>query len=405
MMLLRLALRNVFRARARSAITIGALFFGVTMSLLLSAFVMGAGESLVSEAIESRVGALQVHRTGYFEKRDRAPLALNLTRDPAIEAKLRATPNVKGLTPRILFNGLLTNGSRGTIAMITAIDSATVRDALPKVDMYLEGQTLEPADRNGAHVGLELNRALDLKPGVPLMLQAQGLGGRDNAMDLEPRGILTGQNPLEGKRAVTVPLSFAQSLLGMDGKVTEYVLALEDVTKLDETAAALRAQLGPEFEVATWEELRPALRDARLFQRIILGGVSFFFLIIALFGVANTLLMTVLERTREIGTLLAVGMTRSRVARLFMLEALLQALLGTAVGMGVAMVLVSIARSGGGITVSMGAGQGYFRMMPTLLPIVPVIVVVATCAGSVLAALSPALRAARMRPVEALSST
>ena len=81
------------------------------------------------------------------------------------------------------------------------------------------------------------------------------------------------------------------------------------------------------------------------------------------------------------------------------------ALLGTAVGMSVAMVLVSIARSGGGITISMGAGQGDFRMMPTLLPIVPVIVVVATCAGSVLAALSPALRAARMRPVEALSST
>ena len=403
-MLLRLAMRNVFRARARSAITIGALFFGVTMSLLLSAFVMGAGESLVSEAIESRIGAMQVHRAGYFEKRDRQPLVLNLTRDPALEAKLRATQNVQGLTPRISFNGLLTNGSRGTIAIITAIDADTVRNALPRVDMYLEGVPLEPGDRNGAHVGLELNRALDLKPGVPLMLQAQGLGGRDNAMDLEPRGILAGQNPLEGKRAVTVPLAFAQALLGMEGKVTEYVVAIKDVQKLDETAAALRTILGPDYEVSTWEELRPALRDARLIQRIILGGVSFFFLIIALFGVANTLLMTVLERTREIGTLLAVGMTRSMVARLFMLEALLQAVLGAAVGLGLAELLVNLARSGGGVTVSMGAGQGYFRMMPTLLPAVPFIVVGSACIGSMLAALSPALRAARMRPVEALSS-
>lgn len=403
-MLLRLAMRNVFRAKARSAITIGALFFGVTMSLLLSAFVMGVGESLVAEAIESRVGAIQVHRTGYFEKRDRQPLALYLTQDPAVEAKLRATPNVKGLTPRITFNGLLTNGSRGTIAMITAVDPQTVRDVLPKLDLYLEGDPLLPGDRNGAHVGLELNRALDLKPGVPLMLQAQGLGGRDNALDLEPRGVLAGQNPLEGKRAVTVPLAFAQALLGMEGKVTEYVVAVKDLGQLDETAAALRATLGEGFEVQTWEQLRPALRDARLLQRAVLGGVSVFFLVIALFGVANTLLMTVLERTREIGTLLAVGMTRSMVARLFMLEAFLQAVLGATVGLGLAVLLVQLARGGGGVTISMGAGQGYFRMMPTLLPVVPFIVVGATCIGSVLAALSPALRAARMRPVEALSS-
>ena len=99
-MLLRLALRNVFRARARSAITIGSLFFGVTMSLLLSGFVMGVGESLVAEAIESRVGAIQVHRSGYFEKRDRQPLALYLERDPAFEAKLRGDAERDGDQPR-----------------------------------------------------------------------------------------------------------------------------------------------------------------------------------------------------------------------------------------------------------------------------------------------------------------
>jgi len=403
-MVLHLAMRNVFRARARSAITIGSLFFGVMMSLLLSGFLMGVAESLVAETIESRVGAIQVHKTGYFEKRDRQPLAFFLERDQAMEAKLLAIPNVAALTPRLTFSGLLTNGSRGTIAVITAVDPDTVHAALPKVDLYLKGEPLRPGDRNGAHVGLELNRALDLKPGVPLMLQAQGLGGRDNALDLEPRGVLEGQNPLEGKRAVTVPLAFAQSLLGMEGKVTEYVISLKDVTVLDPTAAAIKASLGEGYEVQTWEELRPALRDMRLLQRAILGGMAFVFLIIAMFGVANTLLMTVLERTREIGTLLAVGMTRAQIARLFVTEALLQAAIGAAGGLVVAVTIVMLARSGGGITISMGAGQGYFRVIPQFVPAVPFIVVGAACLGSVLAALSPALRAARMRPVEALSS-
>ncbi len=404
-MLLHLALRNVFRAKARSGITIGALFFGVAMSLILSGFVMGTGESLVTETIESRVGAIQVHRAGYFEKRDRQPLALNMPQDPELERRLRSVSNVHAVTGRISFTALVTNGSRGTIAVVSAIEPSSVTEVLPKIDLYLEGEPFTATERNGAHVGQELAHALGLQQGVPLMMQAQGLRGRDNALDLELRGLETGQNPLESKRTVEVPLVFAQTLLGMPGLVTEYVVAVDDLEKLDDTAEALRTVLGPACEVHTWASLRPALRDARLLQRAILGGISFVFLIIALFGVANTLLMSVLERTREIGTLLAVGMTRGKVAGLFMAEAMVQALIGSGAGLGVALVVIGLARGAGGFLVSMGQGQGAFRVVPVLLPLVPVLVVGGAIIGSVIAAVSPALRAARMRPVEALSSS
>ena len=404
-MLLRLALRNVLRARARSALTIAALWFGVMMSLLLSALVMGVGESLVSETIEGSVGALQVHREGYFEKRDRQPLKYNLEQRPELEATLRTTPHVKAVTPRLTFSGLLTNGSQGTVAVVTAVDPATVREVLPRADMYLTGDALKPGDKNGVQVGIELAHALGAKQGAPMMISAQGLGGRDNALDLEVRGTLNGQNPLITKRNATVPLAFAQSLLGMEGKVTEYVIAVDDPSHMDSVAASLKQQLGAGYEVQTWEELRPGLRDARLLQRAILGLVSIIFLVIALFGVANTLLMSVLERTREIGTMLAVGMTRSQVARLFVLEALVQAVLGSVMGLVIALPVISLARGHGGFTVPMGNLGGVFTVMPTLLTAVPFIVVGSTCLGSVLAAVSPALRAARLRPVEALSTS
>src|SRR6185436_15289524 len=96
--------------------------------------------------------------------------------------------------------------SRGTVSVVTAIDPVSVAATLPKVDLYLEGDPFEPTSRNAAHVARELSRALGLEQGVPLMMQAQGLKGRDNALDLELRGVMTGQNPLESKRSVLVPL-------------------------------------------------------------------------------------------------------------------------------------------------------------------------------------------------------
>ncbi|MCC6335548.1 MAG: ABC transporter permease [Myxococcales bacterium] len=403
--LLPLALRNVTRSKARTGLTVGMIFFGVMMSLTLSGFVMGVGETMVEEAVKARVGALEVHRKGYFEERDKAPLKLDVEQGGPLEQALASTPHVTGVTPRILFAGLLTNGRRGTMVLATAVDPTGVFSALPLADKYVEGSYLKPKDANGLIVGTVMGHSLALKPGGTAMLQAQAKDGRQNALDLELRGTMMGQNPLESKRNITVPLAFAQSLLGMEGRVTEYVLAVDAPEHLDATAAALRAKLGPGYEVQTWEELRPPLRDARFVQRAILGAVSFVFLIIAVFGVANTMLMTVMERTREIGTMLAVGMTRAQIAALFLLEAAVQALLGASLGVAVATAIIQVAASRGGFFVSMGAGQGGQQVMPMLLTGPVVIAVVAAVLGALLASVSPALRAARLRPVEALSST
>lgn len=402
--LLSLAARNVTRSKARSALTVGMLFFGVMMSLTLSGFVLGVGETLVDEAIKARVGALEVHRAGYFEERDKSPLKLDLEQGGALEATLKATPHVTAVTPRIVFGGILTNGSRGTMVVATAVDPDSVFAALPQVNKYVEGSYLKPGDQNGLIVGTVMGHSMALTNGAPVMMQAQAQNGRQNALDLELRGTMMGQNPLESKRAITVPLAWAQELLGMKGRVTEYVVAIDAPEHLQATAAALRAALGPTYEVHTWEELRPALRDMRFIQRAILGAVSFVFLIIAVFGVANTMLMSVMERTREIGTMLAVGMTRAQIAGLFLLEAAVQAVVGASLGVAVAVVIIRVASSRGGFFVSMGAGQGGQHVMPTLLPQAVVIAVVAATLGALLASVSPALRASRLRPVEALAS-
>lgn len=401
---LRLALRNVTRAKARSAITIAALFFGVGMSLFLQGFVIGVGESLVDDTVEGRIGAFQVHRAGYYEKRDRQPLALDLRQDDERLQRLAALPNVAAVTPRITFNALLTTGTRATAVAVTAVDPSTQAQALPRAWQYVD-HPLTAQDEGRFVLGYELTRALDLKPGATLMLQAQTQAKRENALDVELHGTLGGANPFESKRAVVLSLAHAQKLLGMGGRFTELAVQVKDRQQLDATVAAARQLLGPAFEVHAWYELRPAIKDVTLVQRAILSFVSFVFLIIAIFGVANTLLMSVMERTKEIGTLLAVGMKRGQVALLFVLEALAQAIVGSALGLAVAWLVVHRFEAGGGFQLSLGGeGTSAFTVVPRLLPQYVGLVLGATWVGSVLAALYPASRAAKLRPVEALAS-
>ncbi len=401
---LRLALRNVTRAKARSAITLAALFFGAGMSLFLQAFVIGVGESLIDDTVEGRIGAFQVHRAGYYEKRDRQPLALDIRQDDVRLSRLAALPNVKAVTPRLTFNALLTTGARATAVSVTAVDVESQAQVLPRAWQYVD-HPLTAQDEGQFVLGMELSRALGLQPGATLMLQAQTQAKRENALDVELRGTLGGANPLESKRAVVLPLRHAQKLLGMDGKVTELAVQVKDRQQLDATVQAARELLGSDFEVHAWHELRPAIKDVTFVQRAILSFVSFIFLVIAIFGVANTLLMSVMERTKEIGTLLAVGMKRGQVALLFVLEALAQAVLGSALGLLAAWLVVSLFVMRGGFELSLGGeGTSGFTVVPRLLPQYVGLVLGATWVGSVLAALYPAYRAGKLRPVEALAS-
>src|SRR5207248_2213342 len=127
---------------------------------------------------------------------------------------------------------------------------------------------------------------------------------RQNALELETRGTLENINGLEKKRLVHVPLAYAQDLLEMRGRITEYLIRVDDRRKIDAVAGVLRSAVGPEYEVETWRELQPDIADMIHFQDAVVGLISLVFFLIVIFGVINTMLMSVLERMQEIGTMM-----------------------------------------------------------------------------------------------------
>ncbi|MCI0573250.1 MAG: ABC transporter permease [Myxococcaceae bacterium] len=399
--LLMLAVRNVARSKARSAITVGAITLGILMTLLLGAVIHGLHRWLIEDTVKGTVGAIQVHRTGYFERRDRQPLKLDLEEGGAVEAAMLRVPGVAAVTPRLAFSGMVSNGSSATIFVAQGVDPVREKQVLPWASQDVRGTRLGADTPRSTVLAKDLAEALGVEPGATLTLQATTQGGKENVLDVELGGMVTSSLMAQSKRMLSVPLPFAQELVRMKGRATEYVVAVDEGADVDQVATGLRAALGAEFDVQTWREVQPAVPEVIAIQRGVLLAIGALFLVIAIIGVANTLLMSVLERTREIGTMMAVGVKRQKIAVLFVLEAAVQALIGAAVGVAGAYGIVALVLARGGLSLQVTPTQ-LFTIQPEVAGYQVAIAVVASTVGAVLAAVSPALRAARLRPVEAL---
>jgi putative ABC transport system permease protein len=304
-----------------------------------------------------------------------------------------------------MFGGMPNANDVSTAALFTAIDPVREPQVCPRrSEMISKGKTLRDAGPTSAILSPELASNLGVKLGDKATLLTGDRDGVMNALDFEFVGHY-GQAglPLPDKKIGFVPLAFAQELLRMEGRATEIAVALEHFDDAEKVKPILQAALGPEYEVSTWHDVASFIDDAIAVQNFILNLIAGLFLFVALLGIANTMLMSVLERTREIGTMMSVGVRRRQILMLFLLEAAVLGLAGGIIG--------SIA--GGGFVLYYGHKGMVLPVPGALAPlhVFPLIsaqyilfVLALAAGGAALAALWPSVRASRMRPVEALSS-
>lgn len=407
--LLAIAVRNVARNRRRSLVTLAAVLVGVTAVLVLRGFTFGFVRLMVEDVVLGKTGALQVHKKGYLENQESLPLDLAMPYGGELVARMRAVPGVKGVSGRIAFSGLVSNGVAQTMFLGRGVDVATEREAVPRAgfDVAAGGRRLEPSDAAAALVGIELASSFGAHPpgqgegGTDrLTLSSSSPQGRANSLDVAVVGLTQSSLPFENKRVLTVPLALAQELLGLDGQVTEYAVAVDDLAQLDPVAARLRATLGEGYEVHTWPELQPFVRDVIVRQQLVLGLIGLILFVIILTGIVNTMLMSVFERVREIGTMLAVGVRRRQVLRLFLLEAGVLGLLGGLAGVALGWSIVALIGRRGLEMNLLSAGHSLLR--PELPWTFAAGALAVALVAALLAAAYPAVKASRLQPVDAL---
>lgn len=399
--LLPIAIRNIGRNRRRSAITLAAIAAGTAAAIFLNGFAAGLLETLTARLVEGSVGAVQLHRVGFLQAEEE-PLKLDLAEDAALVARLRAVPGVRGVTGRLTFEALVGNGLQSTMAMVTAVDPAHEAEVCPGRWTNAHVRGLEVGGEGGV-IGRALSQGLGVVEAGQLQLLATSQPGTPNILDLKVQGVAGTTTPLESKRGIVVPLAFAQELLRMPGRVTEYAVGAERVEESDELAARLRLVVGPGIQVSSWGDLLPQVRDGLQLIGGVLAFVTAVLLALVITGIANTMLMSVHERVREIGTMLAVGVRRGQIVVLFIAEAMVLGLMGGLAGGAAGATLVAVLHARG-VPVTPPGSDVPALIRPYVAPSFVLAAAAIAVAGALVAALYPAWRASKLAPVDALRS-
>ena len=404
--LIQIAIRNVLRNKRRTAITLMALLIGVSVMVSIRGLLNGLQRSLVQNVVQGQTGALQIHRAGFLKNVLSSPLSLDMPQDTAFEAKLLAVKHVKAISPRILFAGMVNVADQTIFLGVQAVDPIREFKVVPLRAKTMDDKGLfETGKVTDAMVVTEqLQTALtgsNVPKDAPAAILAPDKDGALSGENVTLTGVMKLNMPGEKKLGM-VRLDVAQRLLKMEGRATEYIVAVDDIDNIPLVAKDMQALLGKDYEVSTWEEIATFIKQAMARQNVILSLVAAVFLILMLLGVANTMLMSVLDRTREIGTMMAVGVRRSKILGLFLMEAATIGALGGVVGGGLGALIVLVLHERG-ISVTFPGSNVPFTIQPFVtLGYLASIVAIAGL-GALLFAAYPAWRASRLRPVEALA--
>jgi len=401
-----LAFRNVFRNRRRTVMTLLMVGGGVAGLLLVGGFFARMFWGLRESTINDGLGHIQIFTAEHFSREEKHVLDTGIDNWRQVVANISTGGHVRGVAPRIEFYGMLSNGVKSGVFMGSAVDPVA-ESGLGFVPRLTTGRDLDskPAGEAEAIIGAGVARSMSVQPGDGLTLLAVTSDGALNGIDVQVVGIVnTGYKEVDD-RYLRITLPSAQRLLQSD-RVTNLVVGLDNTDNTDLVAAQLAPRLSglPQHLVLKkWIDLAAYYKQVRsLFSTIfVFLGIIVFFMV--LMSSVNTLLMAMFERTREIGTMLAMGTPRAWIMGLFIVEATLLGVLGAIVGVAGGNLLGVILNHSGihlppppGTTAPMA-----FRVLhvPSLMVGSSVLVIVSLALASIL----PAVRASRLQIAEALS--
>jgi len=328
-MLFTLAIRNIFRNKRRTLITIGAVAFAVFLSSTMRSFQKGVWDSVIENSVNLFFGYAQVHDNGYW---DEQTLDNSLHYDKQLADLPNGIEEIKGLAPRLESLALASAGTLTQGVMVIGIDPEQENALTGISEKITTGRYLKDGDR-GAIVAAGAAEKLKLKMGDTLVMISQGYHGVNAAGKFPIIGIFKYALPDLNKRLVYLPLPVAQDFYGATDRVTTLAMKINDKNEVPKAIKALNKNLDAEqYEVMDYETLMPELVQAKKLDEAggyIILGILYALITFAIFG---TILMMTKERSYEFGVLTAIGMKRWQLFGVVFTENVIVGIIGAIVG-------------------------------------------------------------------------
>ncbi len=400
--LLKIAWRNIWRHRLRSLVVIISIILGIWAGIFVSAFSFGLNDQRKVSMIRNQISHLQVHNPRFSEDQSVQHLLAN---SPKLEEWTKQNTDAQ-YAFRMKTMGMAATAHYGGGVQIIGIrpeQEASLTGLQSRVD---SGSYLDDEGRNPILIGAALAEKLEVKPGSKVILSFSDEEQNLVSASFKVRGLYHDVSSQIEKMQVFVRSSDLQKLLGVQSnQFHELAILLQDDAQVEAQAQAIAAAF-PNEKVESWKELAPELAYADEIMSQALYFVIGIIMLALSFGIINTMLMAVLERRKELGVLMSVGMSKRRVFAMIILETLFLALLSGPMGIIAAYLSVSGTAETGLNLAMFSDGLASYGIGTIIYPVLPNSFYFGTSAivfiMTLLAALYPARHALKLNPVETM---
>jgi ABC-type lipoprotein release transport system permease subunit len=399
--------RNLWRQKRRSLVVILSITIGVVLMLLQIAIMNGMITQMLENNISTKLGHISIAKKGFF---DDMKLESNFLPDPRMLDRIRKEKNVVAVAPRVKAFAMIrtSEASRGVIVMGIYPDREKNISKINEYTLNEEGSRyLDDPSANDILISKTLAEKLDVAVGDKVVLLVQDEDNEMTGVGLTVRGLF--QTPVRDydNGVVYMGIKRLQEITGLKDNVSEVMVIVKNKDIVDSVKPRIMKSVADDnLEILTWKEMAPFLLSA--IAMIDKQMIVFYFIVFItiIFSIANTLIMSIMERFHELGVMKSIGTRPSQIFFIIMFEAMNLGAVGLAAGVVVSIAAVNILAING-IDFSLfmeamrqwGAGSVIYPLIYVKDIIISIVVVELT---TLLAAMYPALKAARIKPLEAL---
>jgi len=402
-MIFSISWRNIWRNKVRSLVIITAIALGIFAGVLSAAFFKGMADQRIQKVINTELSYIQIHKPGFRQTSDFSNFIANANEEVT---KIEGLQHVTGVSKRILVQSMVASAETAAGVMIMGVDPEMEKKVTTIDKKIIEGEYFDGISRNPVVVGRKLAEKLNLKVKSKVVITLQDLDNNITSGAFRVAGIFSTDNNMYDESHIFIRYDDMARLTGFpETAAHEIAINIDNSENLvlvqDEVKNIASSQ-----EVMNWKELSPEMSYLTEIMDLYMYIFIIIILLALLFGIINTMLMVVMERTKELGMLMAIGMNKRRIFSMIVLESILLSLTGGVIG-----ILVGAFTSWyfgiHPIDLSMWA-QGYQQLgydafvYTTLQPGLLINVAIMVIFTGVIAAIYPAYKALKNNPADAL---